>query len=248
MPKLIDLTGKRFGRWVVLKKAPSRNKQVYWLCQCDCGTIKEVKGQTLREGESISCGCYQKERAKETMSTTGKKNIKNILGQIFGDLTVIALSEKRSPNGHVYWKCRCSCGNEIEVPGNRLVHNGLTHCGCKTVLSRGEEKIRELLLKNNIPFQQQKTFNNCRYLDTNQPARFDFWVNNKYLIEFDGSFHFIPSGYWATPEKVAQTKEHDNIKNQWCKDNNIVMIRIPYTYYDNLCIEDLLPETSKFII
>ena len=40
MPKLVDLTGQRFGKLTVLKKAPSRNGKVYWLCQCDCGNIK----------------------------------------------------------------------------------------------------------------------------------------------------------------------------------------------------------------
>ena len=61
MPPLIDLTGQKIGRWTVLEKAPSKNRIVYWLCQCDCGTIKEVRGQCLREGESISCGCYKRE-------------------------------------------------------------------------------------------------------------------------------------------------------------------------------------------
>jgi hypothetical protein len=37
------------------------------------------------------------------------------------------------------------------------------------------------------------------------------------------------------------------MKNQWCLDNNILLIRIPYTHYNDLCLEDLLPETSKFI-
>ena len=61
MPAFIDLTGQKFGRWTVLEKAPSKNKAVYWICQCECGEIKEVKAASLRSGKSKSCGCLQKD-------------------------------------------------------------------------------------------------------------------------------------------------------------------------------------------
>ena len=44
------------------------------------------------------------------------------------------------------------------------------------------------------------------------------------------------------------TKERDAFKNEWCKENNILLIRIPYWHLKDLCIEDLKLETSKFII
>ena len=55
----IDLTGQRFGSWTVLSEAPARSygNVTMWLCQCDCGTIREVNGQLLRDGRSKSCGC-----------------------------------------------------------------------------------------------------------------------------------------------------------------------------------------------
>lgn len=65
-PHIVDLTGKRFGRWTVLAYAESKKYgSVYWLCHCDCGTIKEVHGVWLRNGRSKSCGCYKKERDLE---------------------------------------------------------------------------------------------------------------------------------------------------------------------------------------
>ena len=48
-------------------------------------------------------------------------------------------------------------------------------------------------------------------------------------------------------EQFKKTQEHDKYKNQWCKNNNIPLIRIPYTHLKDLCLEDLLLETSKFI-
>lgn len=47
---------------------------------------------------------------------------------------------------------------------------------------------------------------------------------------------------------LEEQKEKDNYKNDWCKNNNIPLIRIPYTHLKDLCIEDLLLETSTFII
>lgn len=60
-----DLTGQRFGRLTVLRRAESRNKHTMWLCKCDCGTVKEVFGSALVSGLSTSCGCYRVDWGKE---------------------------------------------------------------------------------------------------------------------------------------------------------------------------------------
>lgn len=65
-PKLKDLTGKRFGRWQVIEKAPRTENGTYWLCVCDCGTVKAVHSTSLTKGLSKSCGCYAKERTSES--------------------------------------------------------------------------------------------------------------------------------------------------------------------------------------
>lgn len=53
----IDLSGKQFGRWSVIKRT-SRKKIVHYLCKCSCGTKREVLSVSLRNGKSVSCGCY----------------------------------------------------------------------------------------------------------------------------------------------------------------------------------------------
>lgn len=64
MGKYVDLTGQRFGRLVVLSPSKTRKYgQAFWVCQCDCGTIKELPTESLKKGTSKSCGCLQKERA-----------------------------------------------------------------------------------------------------------------------------------------------------------------------------------------
>ncbi len=52
---LHDLTGKRFGRWTVLSRAPNRKRALMWLCRCDCGNIVEVHGTSLKSGTSKQC-------------------------------------------------------------------------------------------------------------------------------------------------------------------------------------------------
>ncbi|MBO5704554.1 MAG: hypothetical protein J6R99_00880 [Alphaproteobacteria bacterium] len=62
MGQFIDLTGKKFNRWTVIKRAGvDKNQNILWLCKCDCGTIREVLGCSLRNATTMSCGCYQKE-------------------------------------------------------------------------------------------------------------------------------------------------------------------------------------------
>lgn len=116
------------------------------------------------------------------------------------------------------------------------------------LLKNVKRRIENILLirKNKIPFEQEKIFLNCKFPNSNGYARFDFFVDNKYLIEYDGIQHFIKdSGYGVDLENI---QKRDAFKNAWTKEKNILLIRIPYTHYDDLCLEDLLLETSSFII
>lgn len=124
-------------------------------------------------------------------------------------------------------------------------------CGCLKK-SIGEYLIEKILSENNINFISQYHTENCKFLDTNYYAYFDFYIDNKYIIEYDGEQHFNPQCFNNMTKNDAiiqfqKTKEHDKIKNKYCKDNNIPLIRIPYTHLNSLCLEDLKLETSKFI-
>ena len=74
MGKLIDLTGKRFGRLLVVEKSESKNGYAAWLCRCDCGNEKIISGNELRKGKAKSCGCLRKEVATKTFIKHGKTN------------------------------------------------------------------------------------------------------------------------------------------------------------------------------
>lgn len=69
---MIDLTGKRFGRLTVVRSEGKNSHGSYlWLCECDCGSIKVLNGAELRRGNVSSCGCLNRELARERRITHG---------------------------------------------------------------------------------------------------------------------------------------------------------------------------------
>lgn len=200
-----------------------------WKCQCECGKICYIPTSNLSRGHTRSCGC-------KSYQMIGEKQHLNLLGKTFGRLTVI----KKLPtqNSETKWLCKCECGTEVEAIGWHLTRGIKMSCGC--LISKGEEKIRELLNKFNIPFITQASFEDC-VSPLGNKLRFDFYVDNKYLIEFDGEQHYMdtPNSFY-TSEELYKIKLYDNIKNNWCKKNNIPLIRIKYNQLNSLTINDLI--------
>lgn len=238
MSKLKNEIGNHYGKLTVIERAKNNSSgNAMWKCQCECGNITIASGTDLRRGHYQSCGCHITEaRHKDTL-----------IGQRFGKLLVLQRDEQyeaQKYNGHhslSYWKCLCECGN-ISTHSYKSLMNGTSSCGC--VISRGEEKIIQILKENNIMFETQKSFNNCRYPDTNGIARFDFYIDNKFLLEFDGEYHFsYGRGQWDTEEYFNRIKYKDNFKNQWCKKHNIPIKRIPYWEFNNININNIMDDT-----
>lgn len=68
MCKFQDLTGMKFGRWTVIERAPNSGKHTVWFCECECGTKGKVTADSLKCGDSKSCGCYHSEVMKEFLT------------------------------------------------------------------------------------------------------------------------------------------------------------------------------------
>lgn len=107
--------------------------------------------------------------------------------------------------------------------------------------SKGERKIRDFLNNNNIKFETEFIFEDLNS-DINNPLRFDFGIiennNIKYLIEYDGEFHYKWIKSLCSYKKFITLQYHDRLKNEYCLKNNIELIRIPYWNFDN--IEEIL--------
>lgn len=228
----------------VIKPLFYDGKPTRYLCACQCGNIVEIEQSSLKNATTKSCGCYQKQR----MAEIAKANYSDIAGQRFGHLVALEPTELRQIRS-IVWKCQCDCGNIHLASVSNLKNGYVDRCKICHVGSRGEEKIKYLLNDAGLNFTTEKTFDTCRFLDTSACAKFDFFIENKYIVEFDGMQHFIPSSWDETnpTQKLDYIQAHDAYKNQWCKENNIPLIRIPYTILDSLSIEDLRLETSKYI-
>ena len=216
-----ELIGNRYGKLTVIEWMGAERGQSRYLCKCDCGNETTVWRSCLLAGHTISCGCYSRERAAETVVITGHNNGADLMGRTFGRLTVI--DKIGSVNQNVIWKCRCSCGTICEYPSARLLSGVTRSCGC--LISRGEEEIGVFLTSHGVCYEKQKSFPDCRDI---KPLPFDFWIESKNtLIEFDGEQHFKDSAFFH--HTLAYVQKHDEIKNNYCKKNGIRLIRIPYT-------------------
>ena len=109
----------------------------------------------------------------------------------------------------------------------QILCNHLNGQGCPVCLeTKGERKIRNFLENNNIKFESYKRFDDCRYKN---PLPFDFYLPDKNIcIEFDGPQHFESIVYFGGEDTLKYTKMLDMIKNEYCKNNNIKLIRIRY--------------------
>lgn len=73
--KVVDITGRRFSRWLVLREfGKDRRGNVLWLCRCDCGSIRLIATNTIRAGQSSSCGCLREDYYESCRTRSGKSS------------------------------------------------------------------------------------------------------------------------------------------------------------------------------
>lgn len=232
---LKDLTGKTFGYLTVLERADNRPgvSTAFWRCQCVCGNITEVAGCDLTRGTTRSCGCMKKILIREA-------HTKNMIGKRFGKLTVLEAAGS-NPDNSLNYLCQCDCGNTKVINGVNLRKGIATSCGCINY-SIGEQHIRELLKANNINFIQE-----YKVQDLNN-KRFDFAIIEQEkvtrLIEFDGRQHFEPyPDKWEIGCPLEERQARDQQKNEWAKEHNIPLVRIPYWERDKITLDMIMGDT-----
>ena len=242
---IIDETGNTYGYLTVIKRGENtKDGRARWVCKCKCGNETLVLGKNLRNGNTKSCGCYQKEQAIKSNMTRGG----DLIGQKFGKLLVLEevgfINRVDGRRARLY-KCQCDCGNICYIQHQYLTYGDTKSCGC--IRSQGEHETNNLLQEHNINFVREYIFDDL--IDIN-PLRFDFAIikNNelKCLIEFQGTQHWQKSNGFYNEKTV----EHDLLKKQYCEKNNIPLY---YLYYKErkqkqIIWEDLLeiPEIKEY--
>jgi hypothetical protein len=131
MSGLVNRSGIRYGN-LIAKERINSNGRPKWLCDCDCGKSIIVAGGNLTSGNTISCGCAWKKAVKKEM-----------IGKIFGRLTVIEDAESITNGKSIAakYKCKCECGGEIITMGMSLRNGDTISCGCAYKIA-GEKRIK----------------------------------------------------------------------------------------------------------
>ena len=126
-------------------------------------------------------------------------------------------------------KIKCPIHNEFKL---RIQHH-INGVGCKKCNdSKGEKQINIILKKYNITYETQKIFNNCIY---KKNLKFDFYLPDyNTCIEYDGEQHFKKFRFENDNTNLNERILKDEIKNKYCIDNNIKLLRISYFYYSNI--------------
>ena len=210
----------------------------------------EQKMDTYQLAKYFDCSHDTIARKLRAQGIMPHKFHEDLTGRTFGKLTVLNKSTKS--DRRLYWNCQCECGKIITVKGDHLRQQHQLSCGCLS--SKGERRIAELLQINNISFTTQYRFPDFVSKYNNIPYRFDFAVMQNdcllYLIEYDGEFHYPlqKNNPRQTEEEYNHRRYLDQKKNNYCLKNEIPLIRIPYYIKDKLTIDDLLLDTTKYLV
>ena len=232
-----DLTGQTFGKLTALYYIENTSPPL-WHCRCECGNEVDAISTDLTRLRKKSCGCGIRDLRK------------SLIGQKFGKLTVVSRAENYiSPKGQslVQYSCKCDCGKEnIVVMATSLQSGSTKSCGC--LRSNGEAMVEAFLKEKGIDFQREYRIENCKDI---RPLPFDFCIFNKekkiaFLIEINGKQHYEPkfsSDAEKSQELLEIQQKHDIIKQNYCLNNSIDLLIIPY--YDIPKYKILIEERLK---
>lgn len=212
MPAFRDVTGQKFGRLTVLRRADKRpgDIKVWWVCKCDCGKDSVVKADSLLSGVTQSCGCL--------MMDVLRARREDVTGQKFGRLTAVCF-DHRAPNRASYWRFKCDCGKECVCSLSHVKAGRIASCGCyhdevagDAVRTHGMSRIGSKVYavwKNMV--QRCTNPNNTRYADYGGRGI-------AMCPEWGDSFERFYADMGDLPFDGAEIDRIDNMGN-YCRDN-----------------------------
>lgn len=204
--------------------------------KCKCGNTFEMSFTNFKLGKHQCQKCSCKD-ANESKCKYTYENVYDLVKEHNGLLLTPKTSKYITRKSNLLIKCEC--GDVFATSLFMLLdYNKFTCnvCSFKNApSSKGEIKIRKYLDYRNIKFKEQYSFDDCK---NKYVLRFDFAIFDEYknisLIEFDGVQHFKSFEFYGGEKTYLEILKRDNIKNKYCLDNNIKILRIPYFKYDNI--------------
>jgi hypothetical protein len=234
-------------RWVVLNKKPfefirgdyfgNEEKSLYFKCD-KCEQVWDTNWGIIFMG----CGCPFCGNIRVGNNTLGKDRPDLVDEWNYSKNGNITPYDVRPlSNKSVWWVCKKGHEWKIEISNrNGKLPRNRTNCPVCN-FSKGERKINNFLLENNIKFITQKRFLNCK---NKKPLPFDFYLPEiNTLVEYDGQQHFYPVRFGNISEddsidNLVTVRKNDEIKRMFCEKERINLVRISYCDFDN--IDDIL--------
>jgi len=220
MPKQLDIMRKRFGRLTVLylynevKICPNGSTRSLYVCLCDCGKEFIAQGVLIKRGKVQSCGCYKSEltRARNT------KDSKNLVGKVFGRLTVIERGDDYiNPDGthRSQWVCKCQCGRTALVLQMNLVGNKVSSCGClkESKIAIG---LKEYFSKYYNAISEYKIIKNP---DNGYWLPYDLYIPDNIFVEVHGLHHYQRSEFFQKNGEFEHRQYLDKVKRKFARQS-----------------------------
>ena len=209
--------------------------------QCSCGKTYKTKWNHFKNSNQRQCP----DCGTELRTQARRLPIEEVLGYINSKGCEL-LSPYENLSSKI--KIKCNCGQVYETSYGLFRDLGYDKCKhCREenkVISHGETKIRNWLVDKNIKFKEEVTFDDLKLSNS---LRFDFGILNsqnkiKLIIEYDGKQHFGIGNFTDNTEEMIMqyqsTIQNDSMKNEYCFNNGIPLLRIPYNKYKY--IEEIL--------
>lgn len=183
-----------------------------------CGRTRSVNANSVLQGKRCVF-CYNEGRVKTT------EEFKEEVYRLEGDDYVIESRYERASQPILITHNVDSCMKTFRMSPNSFLSAGQRCPTC--AFSKGEDNVRKVLEGLNLDYIHEKEFDG---LVNVRPLRYDFYIEElNLLIEFDGIHHYEPVEHFGGIKYFNYIKRNDAKKNQYCKDNNINLLRIPYT-------------------
>ena len=217
----------KLGVYELLTEYKNMASKVTVKCKV-CGNITEIKAQNAIMYSCIKC---------ENIKNGDKKRfsieiLKQYLEKYTDGTYEYVSGEYKVAKSPVIVRHK-DCGREFVTSLDLIKQD---HCICRDCflrdsMSKGEYRIYKILSKLNLKFKEQHSFDD---LILERKLKFDFAVFNeddsvKFLIEYDGEGHFNPNIFPEDSKRgKGYVKLRDKMKDEYCKNNNIKLLRIPY--------------------
>lgn len=198
--------------------------------QCGCGKHFFMSFGNLKHGLGVCATCR-----REKQFTDGNNASAKIKKETNGEYLLV---DKYTgyDNKHIF--SHTECGRTFQATYGHILH-GNTSCPFCNNPSRGERVIRRWLCDNCVDFESQKRFGDC--VGDTSALPFDFYIPSiNVAVEYQGLQHYEPVEHFGGETSFQQRKRYDDIKANYCREQGICLIAIPYLEYEN--IENILSE------